>query len=67
MDNVTIDELLNAADMATLTDSLDVVTELIAKVWTLVLGNPLLTLFMAITLLFVGVRVFAAIKGVSRH
>lgn len=57
----------NSGDMATLTSSLDTVTTLVGKVWNMVLSNPLLTLFMAVSLLFVGIRVFAAIKGVSRH
>jgi len=36
------------------------------NVWELMTGNPLLTLFLAVSLIGVGVSVFKSIKGASK-
>lgn len=45
---------------------MDTVTSLMGEVWTLMTSNPLLTLFLAVSLISVGVSVFRRIKRAAR-
>lgn len=47
--------------------SMDTFGSLMTKVWNLMTANALLTLFLAVSLLAVGVRVFRMIKGAARR
>lgn len=47
--------------------SMDTLSALMSKVWVLMTSNPLLTLFVAVSLLSVGVGVFRMIKGAARR
>lgn len=47
--------------------SVDTLVSLMTKVWTLMTSNPLLTLFLAVSLIAVGVSVFRMIKGAARR
>ena len=46
--------------------SVDTITTLMTHVWTLMTSNPLLTLFLAVSLISVGVGVFRMIKRAAR-
>lgn len=52
--------------MDTVISSMDTLSTLLTKVWDMMTANPLLTLFVALTLLGVGVTVFQKVKGASR-
>lgn len=56
-----------ATGFESVVSSMDVLGTLMTKVWTLMTSNPLLTLFLAVALLGVGVGVFRMIKGAARH
>lgn len=45
--------------------SFDTLRQLMSRVWSLMTSNPYLTLFLAVSLLGVGVTVFNMIKGAS--
>lgn len=47
--------------------SMDTLGTLMGKVWTLMTGNALLTLFLAVSLLSVGVSVFGMIKRAAHR
>lgn len=47
--------------------SVDTLTALMGHVWTLMTSNPLLTLFLAVSLISVGVGVFRMIKRAARR
>lgn len=47
--------------------SMDTLVDLVGDVWTLMTSNPLLTLFLAVGLIAVGVSVFRMIKNASRR
>lgn len=53
-------------DMNKLMMSFEYVTMLLEKVWQMLLGNPLLALFLAAALLTVGVRAFRKLKGAAK-
>lgn len=46
--------------------STSTLTTLMGNVWTMMTSNPLLTLFLAVAVLSVGVGVFKMIKGASK-
>ncbi len=46
--------------------SMETLTTLMTHVWTLMTSNPLLTLFLAVSLIAVGVGVFRMIKRAAR-
>lgn len=52
--------------MATILSAMDTVTDLVGDVWALMTSNPYLTLFVAATLIPIGVRVFRSIKHAAR-
>ncbi len=47
--------------------SMSALTSLMGQVWTMMTSNALLTLFLGVSLLGVGVGVFRMIKGAARH
>lgn len=47
--------------------SMSTLTSLMGQVWTMMTSNALLTLFLGVSLLGVGVGVFRMIKGAARH
>ena len=47
--------------------SMDTLVELVSQVWTLMTSNPLLTLFLAVSLISVGVYVFRMIKNAAKR
>ena len=53
--------------MAAVLASTETITSLVSSVWTLMTSNPLLTLFLGVSLLGVGVGVFRMIKSAARH
>ena len=46
--------------------STSTITTLVGNVWTLMTSNPLLLVFLAVSLLGVGIGVFKIIKGASK-
>ena len=52
--------------MAAILASMTTITDLVTSVWELMTSNPLLSLFLAASLLGVGVGVFRRIKRASR-
>lgn len=52
---------------AAITGSFDTLTELMGDVWGMMTSNELLTLFLAVSLLAVGVGVFRMIKRAARR
>ena len=52
--------------MAAILASMTTITDLVTSVWELMTSNPLLSLFLAASLLGVGVSVFRRIKRASR-
>lgn len=42
------------------------ISSLLDSVWTLMTSNPLLTLFLGVSLLTVGIRVFRRVRGAAR-
>ena len=52
--------------MAAILASMTTITDLVTSVWELMTSNPLLSLFLAASLLGVGVGVFRKIKRASR-
>lgn len=57
----------DSGDMATLVASTDTITQMVGKVWTLILSNPLLTLFAASSLLSMGIGFFLYLKRAARR
>lgn len=57
---------MTSTGMDTVISSMDTLSTLLTKVWDMMTANPLLTLFVALTLLGVGVTVFQKVKGASR-
>ena len=47
--------------------SMDTLVELVSQVWTLMTSNALLTLFLAVSLISVGVSVFRMIKNAAKR
>lgn len=47
--------------------SMDSLVDLTNQVWTLMTSNPLLTLFLAVSLISVGVSVFRMIKNAAKR
>lgn len=47
--------------------SMDTLVSLTGEVWELMTSNPLLTLFLAVSLIAVGVSVFKMIKNAARR
>ena len=56
-----------ATGMDAVVSSVDTLGTLMTKVWTLMTSNPLLTLFLAVALLSVGVSVFGMIKHAAHR
>lgn len=52
--------------MGAVMSSLDTVVELSGKVWDLLTSNPLLTLFVAASLLPVGIALFTSLRNAAR-
>lgn len=52
--------------MSSIIAAMDTVSDLTNSVWTLITGNPLLTVFLAASLVSVGVGVFVAVKNAAR-
>lgn len=53
--------------MAAVLGSFDTITELVTNVWNLMTSNPLLALFLGVSLISIGVGVFMAIKNAARN
>lgn len=49
-----------------MTGALDTVTSLVSNVFTMITSNPVLTVFLAASLVAVGVHVFGLIKSAAR-
>lgn len=52
--------------MSAVMSSLDTIVELSGKVWDLLTSNPLLTLFVAASLLPVGIALFTSLRNAAR-
>ncbi len=52
--------------MSAVISSVDTITELMGKVWELMTANPLLTLFVAASLLPVGIALFTSLRNAAR-
>lgn len=52
--------------MSSILDSLDTIVSLMGKVWDVMTSNPLLTLFVAVSLLMAGIKVFKRIKAAAK-
>ena len=52
--------------MGAVMSSLDSIVELSGKVWDLLTSNPLLTLFVAASLLPVGIALFTSLRNAAR-
>lgn len=52
--------------MSSILSSIDTVVSLMGKVWDVMTSNPLLTLFLAVSLLMVGIKVFKRIKAAAK-
>ena len=52
--------------MAAITGSVSTVTQMVGEVFNMITGNPLLSVFVAASLIGVGISVFRRIKGASR-
>lgn len=57
----------DAGDLATLVSSTDTISTMMGKVWTIMMGNPLLTVFTAGSLLSMGIGFFMYLKKAARH
>lgn len=53
--------------MTSVISSIDTLSSLLTKVWTLMTGNPYLTLFLALSLLSAGFGVFRRAKRTARR
>ena len=53
--------------MAAVLGSMDTLTKLTSSVWDMMTSNPLLTLFLAVGLIGVGVRVFMSVKHAAKR
>ena len=53
--------------MAAVLGSMDTLTKLTSIVWDMMTSNPLLTLFLAVGLIGVGVRVFMSVKRAAKR
>jgi len=56
----------SATGLDAVMSSTSTLTTLMGNVWTMMTSNPLLTLFLAVAVLSVGVGVFKMIKGASK-
>ena len=56
-----------ATGMAAVLGSMDTLTKLTSSVWDMITSNPLLTLFLAVCLIGVGVRVFMSVKRAAKR
>lgn len=45
----------------------DTITSLMSKIWNVMTGNPLLTLFLAAGVLTLGLGIFRAVKKTAKH
>lgn len=59
-------ETVTTTGMAAVMAAVDTITELMGKVWDLLTANPLLTLFVAASLLPVGIALFTALRNAAR-
>lgn len=57
----------DASDMTKLVNSTDTITQMVGKVWELLMANPLLTLFVASSLLSMGIGFFMYLKRAARR
>lgn len=56
-----------SGDFTAVMSSMDTLSTLMTKVWSMMTSNPLLVLFLAVMLLGVGVSVFRMIKRAARR
>lgn len=54
------------AGMTKILGSIDTIVSLMGRVWDVMTSNPLLTLFLAVSLLLVGVKVFRRVKSAAK-
>lgn len=52
--------------MSAVLSAVDTITQLMGKVWELLTSNPLLTLFVAASLLPVGIALFTSLRNAAR-
>lgn len=52
--------------MSAIMSAMDTVIQLMEKVWTLMTSNPLLAVFVAASLIPVGVHIFCSIRNAAR-
>ncbi len=52
--------------MRAVMSAVDTITQLMGKVWDLLTSNPLLTLFVAASLLPVGIALFTSLRNAAR-
>lgn len=58
--------VVTTTGMSAVMSSLDTIVELSGKVWDLLTSNPLLTLFVAASLLPVGIGLFTSLRNAAR-
>ena len=57
---------VTAGGMSAVLSAVDTITQLMGKVWDLLTSNPLLTLFVAASLLPVGIALFTSLRNAAR-
>ena len=56
----------SAGDLSSVVSSMDTLTSIVSKIFSMLTGNPLLVLFLAAGLLSVGIGVFKKLKRAAR-
>lgn len=56
-----------ATGLESVLSATDTVATLMSKVWSVMTGNPLLTLFLASSILGVGLVIFNKVKKTAKH
>lgn len=56
-----------ATGMEAVLSATDTVATLMGKIWTLMTANPLLTLFLASSVLGIGLTIFLKVKKTAKH
>ena len=55
-----------SSDTATMVSAIDDVVDVMEQVWAIMVSNPLLVVFLAASLLIVGVRIFRKVKRAAK-
>lgn len=58
--------VVTGGGMSAVLGAVDTVTQLLGKCWDLMTSNPLLTLFVAASLLPIGISIFVSLRNAAR-